>query len=318
MRLSRWLRHVFFGIGGVCLVGCGKPSIPAVDAVNMSAFRTWRSSASDRYSVATWREFDDATLEIRNAATGSPAMSVASIDEAVCSKINGRTVAEVIRIGSEMKLARLRTTRSELKRMLDANALMSPMGSDPDIELAVETKVRDQQDRLRALDAEIRQTRTRVTELGGNVAPISGADSDLMPAVLPRELALEKIRSVLETRRKRALPKQVPPIQIDRDGTNMPDPAKATVAKLREEVRPGSVVVGVRLYGHWWAVSVPITSIQFSPAVTGNLTESDRAEISRCWENWQIEQWAREHIRPPKDWSPVELVDRDQSVLAPK
>lgn len=290
------------------LGACGRtePLATPVSATSMSGLGRWRIKQANRFTLEEWREFDAALQEIRlrvmadREASGSEA-----VEEAMCARINGRSVREVLVLGYEGRFARLQPVRDELKRSLEGNALLVTKPGDRASASYLDTLRGRQEEQLRKTEAEIAVAVQRLEALGAR-APVKEAASASTSAManagvkdasagLPRDEAREQIKQMLSEQRQLFLLKYGPwPVKIDRTGAALTGADRAAFEAARAAApNKGHVVIAVHLRERWWIYDGPAESPTFSKTVTANLTVADRREIEELWSTLKAETWAR-------------------------
>ncbi len=288
--------------------GCSRSDAEAhVAAKNIGDLQVWRSNAGNRFNAAAWKEFDLALQEIRWRAS-SEGKSGAAVNAALCAQIDGHTFDEVLRLGYEARLARLEAMRAEMQRMVDGNALLVPKAGDADAAASLERMRQRQQARLQTVLTDMAETRTRLVALGGtpaaaeNEAPKEPAQA--APTTLSRQAALDEINQMIETRRTRAkIAYGDWPVRVDASGLLIKGADQDVFsAKQAAAAANGHTVIPVRIKDRWFIFDQAVDVPSFSSAVTANLTEADRKEITRRWANLEAEIWARDqarYVEPP-------------------
>jgi hypothetical protein len=292
------------------VAGCERadPHASLVEATSGSGLGRWRIQAGERFTREEWREFDAALQELRlrvmaeRQASGSEA-----VQEAMCSRINGLTFREVLVLGHEATLLRLRPVRDELKRAVDTNALLVTKPGDRASASYLENLSARQTERLEKIDAEIALARRRLVELGAaKPEDASGADeikksSDAAPPALTRAAAMEHVAQMIHEQREAGRLKfGAWPVKLDRVGSSLPDRERADFTKRRAAAAAnGRVAIAVRLRNRWWIYEGAAESPSFSGSVTANLTGVDRRAIDEMWWSLQAELWARREAQEP-------------------
>lgn len=119
------------------LVGGCSPSGPldrAVTASTPGRFATWRAHLTSDSSAETHQRVERALQEIRTAAAaerelkrtrGAPISPGSdAIDEAVRERVDGRVLREVVQLGFELRVNRLKMELAALDDLVDKNALL--------------------------------------------------------------------------------------------------------------------------------------------------------------------------------------------------
>ncbi len=111
--------------------GPGDPHDRKVHAKGATAVNMWQSRLAGEFSVADRTRIEGALQEIRLRIMGDKeATGSAAIAEKLGTKIHGRTVREVIQLGCELRLLRLRGEGAELERAMEQNARLSTRPGD--------------------------------------------------------------------------------------------------------------------------------------------------------------------------------------------
>lgn len=118
----------------LALSGCG-PSDPldhTVSASSPARFAAWRAHVMSDGGVETRKHVDEALQEIRMSITGERELKrqrgerVASgseeIDEAVRQRVDGRTLRQVVQLGYELRVRRLKEELAGLENAMSKNA----------------------------------------------------------------------------------------------------------------------------------------------------------------------------------------------------
>lgn len=122
---STRLRVLIWLTVSAALCGC-HPSNPLDRKIVASSaidFVGWRADAGGSLDGEQWRDLDEAIQEIKfrmtidHIASGSDA-----VDNAMCERINGRTVREVLIFGYKSMLDRLNIERTESIKVISTNA----------------------------------------------------------------------------------------------------------------------------------------------------------------------------------------------------
>lgn len=299
----------------LCLVwsGCerGDPQAARIEAATSRALARWRMKMADRLTREQWREFEAALQDVRlrvmaeREASGSDA-----VEQAMCGRIDGRTLREVLMLGYESKLKRLDPIRVELQRAVGGNELLVPR--DPESEKHLEGFRARQQERLAALDAEIEEAEQRLVQLdpGAWAVEVEKRKRERTrtqaASGLTREEARAEFAELVNGQRSAALLKYGDrPVRIEREGARLPETERAEFMKRRTDAeKRGHVLIAVRLEGRWRFYEGPAESPKFSRAVAAVLTEADRREMDEMWWNLQAELWARREAHLEKEKEP--------------
>jgi len=113
--------------------GCGPrdPLDRKVHARGANAVNMWQSRLAGEFSAADRMRIEGALQEIRLKIMGDrEATGSAAIAETLGTKIHGRTVREVIQLGCEARLLRLRGEGAELERAMEQNSRLATRPGD--------------------------------------------------------------------------------------------------------------------------------------------------------------------------------------------
>lgn len=137
-----------------------------IEAATPGEWAGWQRSNQESFSRAEWQEIEDACQDLKvriialREATGADA-----VNEALRSKIQGRTVREVLALAGEARLWRLNVERGELEKMIAGNATLRTKPGDTESAAYLLRKAREQQEKLEKVKAEIRATEDRLAGL---------------------------------------------------------------------------------------------------------------------------------------------------------
>jgi hypothetical protein len=147
----------------------------------------WRGRVGDKLTPEQWRDFDDALQQVRydimqqREATGSN-----GIDEAMRSKIDGRTIRFVLQLGLGAKLMRLEAEDDVLNEKLAYNRSLRTRPGDDDSAQHLGEVLRSLQRRSEAVKAELADTREKLKLLvdpKALAAPASAPPSSRKPQI---------------------------------------------------------------------------------------------------------------------------------------
>lgn len=158
-------------LAGLLLVtaGCQKtdPRKDPVQAQSPSAFMRWRSMIGTEIKADEWREFDAMLQEIRLRVTAEKqASGTEGVEAAMRSRINGLSFTDVVALGYEGRLLRLRPERQETLNAMRANAQGAGQLEGMKLGSEMERMRQAQAKRLAQLDAQIDEAVKRLKELG--------------------------------------------------------------------------------------------------------------------------------------------------------
>lgn len=158
-------------LAGLLLVtaGCQKtdPRKEPVQAQSPSAFSRWRSMIGTEIKLDEWREFDAMLQEIRLRVTAEKqASGTEAVEAAMRSRINGLTFTDVLALGYEGRLMRLRPERQETLNAMRVNAAGAGQLEGMKLGGEMERMRQAQAKRLTQLDAQIDEAVKRLKELG--------------------------------------------------------------------------------------------------------------------------------------------------------
>lgn len=297
-----WSHRVFAGCWAAIVLmvaGCARdPAQAPVEAGTARALATWRMKVANRFTLAEWKEFEAALQEIRlrvmaeRAASGSEA-----VEEALCARINGRTMRDVLLMGYEARLSRLRPLRGELKKAVEGNELLVTKPGDRASATYLEDLRARQNERLQKTEAEIKSAEERIIGLGGTVSKnVDAAETEREPEMkLTREKALAEVWRLIHDQRDAAVFKfGGGAVEMDREGAELSGEERAEFfARKKVAATGGRAVIAVRVRGRWWIFDDKAEPPGFSPAVEKMLSDADRREIGELWVALQAEIWAR-------------------------
>lgn len=280
------------------LTGCnrGDPHQVAVEATSPATLAKWRMKMSDRFTRDEWREFEAALQDVRlRVMADREASGSAAVEEAMCGRINGHTLREVLAMGYGARLTRLRPVRDELKKAVEGNELIVTKPGDRESVRYLETLRERQLERLRKTEAEIAAAEQRLAALGGGAAKVDAGESRLPERKLTREKALEEIRQLMRDQVDAAVMKYGAwPMKMDRDGAALAGADREDFLARRKAAKEnGHTVIALRLRNRWWIFDEKVELPGFSKQVLGTLTEADRKEILEEWAGVQAVIWAR-------------------------
>ncbi|MDO8542163.1 MAG: hypothetical protein Q7S40_17125 [Opitutaceae bacterium] len=137
-----------------------------IPAESSSAFASWQGRMRGDFNTAQWADFEEALQEIKlKLMADNEASGTDKVNEVMRSKINGRTVREVLQLGYTAKLWRFGVERSELERMIKENATLLTKPGDTASAEYLERKHRDQTARLNKVIEQIRVTQEKLGAL---------------------------------------------------------------------------------------------------------------------------------------------------------
>ena len=174
-------------------VGCGARDLMdrTVTAKSPVAFNTFQSRFASRASPEERRQFEAALQEIRykimadKEATGSDPIS-----DALRTKVNGRSVREVLQLGVELRLLRLLKEHAALHTVMRQNAMLQTREGDKASEDYLVQFHQKQLARLEKLEAEIEAADRELAPLMDvtrrSLLPTEEAESEKGPIMLRR------------------------------------------------------------------------------------------------------------------------------------
>jgi len=284
------------------LGGCnrGDPHQVAIEAGSPATLGRWRMKMADRFTPDDWKQFEAALQEIRlRVMADREASGSAAVEEATCGRINGHTLREVLAMGYEARLSRLRPVRDELKKAVEGNELLVTKPGDRESVHYLETLRERQLERLRKAEAEIAETEQRRAALGGatNATAAKVEPGEVRPPErkLTRETALAEIRQLMRDQVDAAVMKYgVWPVKMDRDGAALAGAEREDfLARRKAAAENGHTVFALQLRNRWCIFDEKVELPGFSKQVLGTLTEADRKEILEEWAGVQAVIWAR-------------------------
>lgn len=149
--------------------GCQKadPRKEPVQAQSPSAFSRWRSMIGTEIKPEEWREFDAMLQEIRLRVTAEKqASGTEAVEAAMRSRIHGLAFVDVIALGYEGRLMRVRPERQETLNAMRINAQGAGQLEGMQLGTEMERMRQAQAKRLAQLDAQIDESIKRLKELG--------------------------------------------------------------------------------------------------------------------------------------------------------
>lgn len=149
--------------------GCtrGDPRAAPIPAATAGEFSRWRVRTADRLTAEEWREFDAMLQEVRlrimaeRAASGSEA-----IEAELRTRIAGLTPHEVLVLGYQSRLRRLREEGAGLVRALEQNSRLMTKPGDTASERYLDDFSRRQMERFERVERETEATEARLRALG--------------------------------------------------------------------------------------------------------------------------------------------------------
>ncbi len=277
--------------------GCTpKPkTMPPIDARNIGAYNGWRSAAALEFRKEPWPEFDAAIQELRVKAMAAGATGSAGVAEALCKQIDGRTFQEAMRAGYVAKMERTEIIRAELKRMVDANALIIPRAGDVASEYELNRRRDEQKRQLKSAIDEIAAIRTRIQELGGDLDPLPPSAMDPEPTPLSRPEALAQLGTFMKGYTDAAI------VAYGQWTIHLPIPEAALKSPAKEEFaaikaaaqKAGRSAMAIEIADQLLFFDEAIPPLVLSSAITANLTDKDLEDVRTRWTRVRAEMWAR-------------------------
>jgi hypothetical protein len=157
-----------FWLGLVLLTGCGPadPLQEKVAAETVEHLTGWRGSMRDRLSPEQWKEFEASLQDIKfQIIANRDASGTADVNTALCERIDGHTVIEVLRKGAEAKIALLDRKRSDLEYFIQQNTTLRTRPGDTASENYLLQRQAEQVGQLEAAEREITAARARLAQL---------------------------------------------------------------------------------------------------------------------------------------------------------
>lgn len=189
-RRASWWRIGLAGASLAGFAGChaGDPLDTQVDAHTAAAFVLWRSAAISDFTKDQWRQFDEATKELKYQVMAGNQYHGAAIEDAFRDRIDGKTFRAVLCAGLQAELVRKREDRNELEGFIRNNVALKTYEGDSLSADYLKAKRQDQIDRLRkAVDA--------ITTIRGDLAalgfPETGAETPVPPIPTLQHLGTE-------------------------------------------------------------------------------------------------------------------------------
>ncbi len=173
--------------------GCsrGDPWTEPVRASSAAAYTTWHSRVSESVPADARKQVEQALQDIRfkimgdRAATGS-----AEIEGELRRRIDGRPLREVVQLGVELRLERLRGEFNGLKQAMNANFRLVTRPGDVDSRHHLEGVEARQKKRLDDLGAQITQAERELAPLaaatGRTLVAVDAGATDTKPELKSR------------------------------------------------------------------------------------------------------------------------------------
>lgn len=295
-RCGQWAGWILGLASVIATSGCGAgdPLAARVEAENPETLASWRKRAELRAPGPAWPELAEMLRELRLAS--SVGRDEPAADGAVCERIRGKTLREVLILGHQARLARLRKEGTELLEVAQANGLLVTKPDDPkSAAYLAEFRVR-QAVRLKTLETSITATEARIRHLGGNLPAASAGSLDPTPPVLTRDQAKKEIMELIAAGRAGLANKYgAQPVDFDHDGLRLTGDQRTEFLARRTELRDRPEgVVAVRIQNRWWLYEGPRAAPAWPAAVRAALTADDLALFEQAWFDLQAERWARQ------------------------
>ena len=296
------MRSLLLTFACLCVVcdGCTRvdPQHALIAAEDGPAFAAWQRKVVSEFPAALRQEFADAVQEIRFHLGAQPGVTGRdAVEAALCQRIDGHTVTEVLLLGDGFKLSRLEADRVQLQRVTNANAHLVTKPDDRAAANQLEQLRAQQQKRLDGIDADIRQAKARIAANGGAVPAASPELATSAPMErISRDEALRQIAAMLHDRRNPSILKRGGwPVKIDREGQQL-DAALRTdfLARKAAAEFKGRIVIPIRIKEHWLLFEGPNQAPQLPKFVLASVTEADRRKFEEDWVNLEAEVWARD------------------------
>lgn len=292
-----WMAGWILGLAGALVAsGCGPrdPLAAHVDAETPEALASWRRRAERLAPGPAWPELTEMLRELRLAS--SVGRDEPAADRAVCERIRGKTLREVLVLGHQARLARLRKEGTELLEVAQANGLLVTKPDDTASATYLAAFRERQGVRLKTLETAIAATEARIRELGGNVSAASRVPLDPTPPALTRDQAKKEVMELIAAGRAGLASKYgTEPVEFDHDGLRLTGDQRTEFLARRAALRDRAEgVVAVRIQRQWWLYEGPRAAPSWPAAVRAALTADDLALFERAWFDLQAERWARQ------------------------
>lgn len=274
--------------------GPGDPLAARVEAENPEALASWRKRAELRAPGPAWPELAEMLRELRLAS--SVGRDEPAADGSVCERIRGKTLREVLMLGHQARLARLRKEGTELLEVAQANGLLVTKPDDAKSAAYLVAFRERQAVRLKTLETSIAATEARIRHLGGNIPAASSGSLDPTPPVLTRDAAKKEIMELIAAGRTGLATKYgATPVEFDHDGLRLTGDQRTEFLARRAELRDRPEgVVAVRIQNQWWLYEGPRAAPTWPEAVRAALAADDLALFEQAWFDLQAERWARQ------------------------
>ncbi len=167
-----------------CLAGCSDPLDQKVPAATAGKFAAWRAHIASDSSAAIRGQVDAAVQEIRQTVAGERELKrrrgepveagIVAIDEGVRERVDGRPLRDVVQLGLELKVNRLKAELAGLEDVVDKNDQLLTRPGD--------TEARRILDDLRGRQTtRIEKYREELTAAEGELAPLLKARGSVLP-----------------------------------------------------------------------------------------------------------------------------------------
>ncbi len=139
-----------------------------VAAETSTDFARWQRDARGAFTADEWAEFETALQDIKvKIITHQEATGADAVNDALRPKVNGRTVREVLQQGYDAKRWRLGVEKCELEKMMQANSSLRTTPGDTASSGFLGEKRQKQEERLKKVGEEIRDTEEKLKALAG-------------------------------------------------------------------------------------------------------------------------------------------------------
>ncbi|HEY4248228.1 MAG TPA: hypothetical protein VGM64_15370 [Lacunisphaera sp.] len=138
-----------------------------VVATSDSDFEMWKSDVAGDFNLQEWQDFDGALQDIKFEIMASgKASGTTGVSNAAYTRINGKTVREVLKTGFDLKLKRLGDEREKVAAFLVINKNFKTRAGDEESASQLANIREEQARRLEELDSHIAEAREVVQRRG--------------------------------------------------------------------------------------------------------------------------------------------------------
>lgn len=148
--------------------GCSQPPLleRPIPAETTNAFAKWQVAVRPEFGTEGWAEFEAVLQDIKlKLMADEVARGTDAVNDALRKVVHNTTVREVLLQGMEARLWRQNVERTELEKMIAANATLTTRAGDAESARYLERKRADQVAKLEQVKRAIQATEKRIAEL---------------------------------------------------------------------------------------------------------------------------------------------------------